>query len=274
MVVTRPKADAPAWLDGLAQAGFGTVALPLIDILPLADQHALEQARSRQASYHALMFVSGNAVGHFYEVKVPIVPVNSAWIAIKTRAYATGPGTVAALRQAGFPADRIDAPAPDAAQFDSEALWALVQPQIKPGWRVLIVRGAGAATGASTGASNGTLTDALFKPDGRDWLARQLCTAGAQVDVVAAYQRAMPRFTPAQKADAQQHATDGSVWLFSSSEALANLAAWLPGQDWSAARAVATHSRIAATAKSLGFGVVCESRPTLPSVVASIESMG
>ena len=66
---------------------------------------------------------------------------------------------------------------------------------------------------------------------------------------------------------------DGSVWLFSSSEAIANLAAWLPGQDWQRARAVATHLRIAANARKLGFGVVCESRPVLASVVASIESM-
>ncbi len=268
VVVTRPEADARSWLDGLAQAGFDTLALPLVDILPLADQHALEQARAHRASYHALMFVSGNAVRHFHEIKLPEVPVNIDYSAINIRAYATGPGTETALRLAGFAADQIDAPAPASAQFDSEALWALVQPQIHPGFKVLIVRGTAASNRLSAPAG------ANAKPDGRDWLAQQLRGQGAQVDTVAAYQRAMPRFTAAQKAATQRHAQDGSVWLFSSSEALANLAAWLPAQDWSKARAVATHARIAVAARSLGFGVVCESRPTLPGVVASIESMG
>ncbi|MGE3348297.1 MAG: uroporphyrinogen-III synthase, partial [Ramlibacter sp.] len=38
------------------------------------------------------------------------------------------------------------------------------------------------------------------------------------------------------------------------------------------ARAVATHPRIAQAAREAGFGVVCESRPALADVVASIES--
>jgi uroporphyrinogen-III synthase len=70
-----------------------------------------------------------------------------------------------------------------------------------------------------------------------------------------------------------QAAIDGSVWLFSSSEAIANLQALLPQQSWSQARAIATHARIGQAAKNAGFSVVCESRPVLASVVASIESM-
>jgi uroporphyrinogen-III synthase len=72
---------------------------------------------------------------------------------------------------------------------------------------------------------------------------------------------------------ARQAATDGSVWLFSSAQALANLRRLLPGQDWSGARAVATHPRIAAAVRNAGFGVVCESRPVLAELVASIESI-
>jgi uroporphyrinogen-III synthase len=62
------------------------------------------------------------------------------------------------------------------------------------------------------------------------------------------------------------------VWLFSSSEAVANLRALLPDQSWQQARAVATHPRIAQAARDAGFAVVCESRPALADVVASIES--
>jgi uroporphyrinogen-III synthase len=47
----------------------------------------------------------------------------------------------------------------------------------------------------------------------------------------------------------------------------------LPAQTWESARAVTTHPRIAKAARSAGFGVVWESRPTLDAVVASIESV-
>jgi uroporphyrinogen-III synthase len=93
------------------------------------------------------------------------------------------------------------------------------------------------------------------------------------VDFVVSYQRARPRLDAAQLQLAREAAADGSVWLFSSSEALANLLANLPGQDWHAARAVATHHRIAAAAQQAGFGTVLESRPALADIRASMESM-
>jgi len=108
---------------------------------------------------------------------------------------------------------------------------------------------------------------------GREWFANRVSAAGASVDFVVAYQRDLPSFSPAAADAARAAATDGSVWLFSSTEAIANLVSWLPAQDWARARAVATHPRIAAAARRAGFGVVCESRPTLPKIMASIESM-
>jgi len=36
---------------------------------------------------------------------------------------------------------------------------------------------------------------------------------------------------------------------------------------------VATHARIAETARQLGFGTVLQASPTLPSVLASVESL-
>jgi uroporphyrinogen-III synthase len=176
--------------------------------------------------------------------------------AIKTRAWATGPGTAEALRQAGWPADRIDAPAADAPQFDSEALWSQVQHQAQAPLRVLIVRG----------------SDAQGRMAGRDWLATQLAEAGVQVDTVVAYARRLPALDGAALARARRAADDGTVWLFSSSEAVANLLALLPGQPWRGARAVATHPRIARAARQAGFGAVRESRPALADVAASIES--
>ena len=71
----------------------------------------------------------------------------------------------------------------------------------------------------------------------------------------------------------QASATDGSVWLFSSSEAVTNLCALAGGQSWSQARAVATHPRIALAARAAGFARVCEARPAMAELVASIESL-
>lgn len=266
LIVTRPQREAQRWVQSLSTAGYEALALPLIALAPAADQAALHSVWQRLDDYVALMFVSGNAVDHFFAAKPPQALCFSSQSAIKTRAWATGPGTTAALLRAGVDASMIDAPAADAEQFDSEALWQVVGAQLRPGERVLIVRGSDASGGgAAQGVANGV---------GREWFANRVTEAGASVDFVVAYQRGLPQLAPDDLLTARQAAADGSLWLFSSTEAIANLLALLPQQDWAQARAVATHGRIAAAARAAGFGVVCESRPTLSHLVASIESLG
>jgi uroporphyrinogen-III synthase len=269
VVVTRPERDAQSWVQALLLHGFDALALPLIAIYPARNQQALidawQQLLDGRAGYRAVMFVSGHAVDHFFASKPPLAPVFSAQAAIKTRAWATGPGTARTLLAAGVEAICVVSPPAEAGQFDSEALWAVVQADVRPGDRVLIVRGGDASDPAQDGACAPGV--------GRDWLARRLMAAGASADFLLSYQRGAPRFSAEQRSLAQQAATDGSVWLFSSSEAVANLRAVLPDQDWTGARAVATHPRIAAAARKAGFGVVFESRPLLPEIIASIESM-
>lgn len=264
VLVTRPAHDAAAWVQRLTGHGIAAEALPLIEITPEPPTGALAQARQRLGDYAAVMFVSGNAVTallgsdpDFFEWNRPLAGIGSAQAAIETRAWSPGPGTTQALIRAGWPPARIDQPAPDAAQFDSEALWAQVAPQVRAGLRVLIVRGG----------------DAAGRLAGRDWLARRLQQAGAQVDQVLAYRRAAPVLAPAARARALTAAADGTLWLFSSSEAVANLRQCLPGADWRGARALATHPRIAQAARDAGFGTVHDTRPALADVVASIESL-
>ncbi len=264
VIVTRPERDAPEWVQGLASAGLDVAQLPLIAIRAVRDGAALQSAWQNLHSYVAVMFVSGNAVEHFLLSKPTLALVAIDFNAAKTRVWATGPGTARALLEAGVDAGLLDAPPIDAGQFDSEALWSVVHGSVKPGDRVLIVRGADGPVPGASGVPGA----------GRDWLAARLTQAGVQVDFVVAYQRCVPVFSEADHTLARAAAVDGSVWLLSSSEAVANLSALLPGQRWTLARAVATHSRIAERARQLGFGVVCESRPILVSVVASIESMG
>lgn len=261
VIVTRPAREAGHWVRELASLGVRAQALPLISIEPVADTAPLQRAWADLHRFSAVMFVSGNAAEHFLEGKVPPARIQWARGAIKTRAWAPGPGTREALVAAGVDAALIDSPAPDAAQFDSEALWRVVSGQVRAGDRVLIVRGGDEDEGGGQGA-------------GREWLAAQLASAGAAVESIAAYVRRAPLLDAAQLELARQAGSDGSAWLFSSSQAIANLARALPGQDWSAARAIATHPRIAHAAREAGFGVVCESRPAVVAVAAALESIG
>lgn len=263
VIVTRPEREAAHWVEQLTARGLAATALPLIAIGPCTDAQAVQalaaaRARLREApGYRALMFVSSNAVLHFFgEGDAQTSPL----LAAGTRAWAPGPGTARALTQVGVSPAAIDGPAPDAPQFDSESLWQQVAPQIQSGDHVLIVRGRSAGVHESAEGS------------GRDWLARRVQAAGGQVDWAVAYERGAPRLTAGQAALAEAAAQDGSIWLLSSSEAVAHLAEALPGQSFASARALATHPRIAQTARAMGFGHVRECRPALEDVVASIES--
>lgn len=262
VLVTRPEREAARWVRELSARGLNAVALPLIQVTAEPLQGALAAARARLGDQDAAMFVSANAVQFF-------LPPGMAWPQHRpVRAWSPGPGTARALLDTGVPPGQLDSPSEEAGQFDSEALWQIVAPQVHPGHRTLVVRGQdGPASPQGQGRGHG-----------RDWLARQLQAAGGEVDFVAVYTRHAPRWDARQQALAQAAAQDGSVWLFSSSQAVLHLQQCLPGlptRYWQAARAVATHPRIADAARAAGFGVVRLSRPTLDDVVrvvASIES--
>ena len=276
VIVTRPRLEADAWVKQLQALQVDAVALPLIHIGAVADNGDLAKAWENLPQYRAIMFVSSNAVRYFYLSNMPLASEFVAYTAIKNivnlqekttkpRMWATGPGTREALLAQAVPSELIDSPASDAAQFDSEALWNRVQHQVKAGDKVLIVRG------SSLAAKNAENADSV-QMNGRPWLADQLTAAGVQVDFVVSYQRSAPVFDAAELASLRQASTDQSIWLLSSSEAVANLKA-ISELRWSNAKAIATHPRIAQAARDAGFGVVYESRPLLTDVLASIESM-
>lgn len=229
VIVTRPALQAGPWVDLLRAQGLDAVALPLIDILPPADPEAVARAWAHLDGAALAMFVSANAVAHFFGARPGDLP--QAWPAA-TRAGSTGPGTSAALRAQGVPAVAIVEP--DAAgPFDTEALWQRLRHEAWKDRRVIIVRGDG----------------------GRDWLARQLVGAGATVDFVAAYRRVAPTIDPAL-VQAALRAPQHHRWHFSSSEAVDHLVDAVPGADWSHSQAYATHPRIASQARHRGFGRV------------------
>ena len=276
VLVTRPLHDAKPWVDAFRARGLLAEALPLIGIGPCTDpvaHQALLKARQlalKPGHYRAVMFVSGNAVQYFFaQDQTPALDAE-ALLAPDTRAWTPGPGTERALLEAGLASLQIDGPSPDAAQFESEALWQNVHGQVRPGDRVLIVRGTSPATAPVVG--NAGMPIPSTQGAGRDWLAARLREAGAEVELLAVYERQLPPWTAQQLDLARQAASDGSLWLFSSSEAVANLQQLLPQQQWHSGLALTTHERIASKALSAGFGRVLHSRPSLDDVVASIES--
>lgn len=251
VIVTRPAAEAQRWVLALKRQGVEAESLPLIEIAAAPDPAAVTQAWQSLSDCHALMFVSANAVQHFMALR------QGAPLPLHLRAWSTGPGTHAALLATGWPPEQIDTPAPEAGQFDSEALWALVVQQISPGQCVLIVRGA----------------DAGGQLAGRDWLARQLEAAGLEVRQCVAYTRRAPAWTPVQEAQAQGAFEHGAWWLFSSSEAARHLQQHLPSWPVAQARALATHPRIAERLKQDGWPLVLEVPAGHDAMVESIKSL-
>jgi uroporphyrinogen-III synthase len=254
-------------VNGLRAAGLDAQALPLIEIAGPPDPQRVRDVWQRIGSFDALMFVSANAVEQFFALRPDATPVS----VLQPHFFVTGPGSVAALRKAGVARDRIAAPDEAAAQFDSEALWAVVQNQVQAGWRVLIVRGnTDGETSDGVAASNGVGGGVGV---GRDWFAARLKEKGASVEFLVSYERRAPVLTAEVLALVHAAAQDGSVWLFSSSEAISNLCTMAAGQSWQQALAVATHPRIAGAARAAGFAQVREASPALSDLVASIESL-
>ncbi len=247
VIVTRPLAQARPWVDALLAAGIDAIALPLIEIVAVDDLQPLRAAWQQLHNNALVMFVSANAVLHFFAAK----PAGTIWPA-GLAAGSTGPGTSTALLDADVPQVDIVQPA-TAEPLDSESLWAELRRRDWHRRRALIVRGEG----------------------GRDWLADQLRGAGAEVDFLAAYRRRAPRLDLAAQAivAAAQARPQTHCWLFSSAEAVGHLHKLTSGTDWSTSNAVASHPRIADAARAAGFARVQVVDGRFDNVLAALASL-
>ena len=247
VIVTRPVLQALPWVARLQALGVDAAPLPLIGIAPALDAAPLMMAWAELAGRALVMFVSANAVAHFFAHR----PAGTGWPA-GVLAGSTGPGTSAALQGAGVANALIAEPAADAAAFDSEALWAQLAGCDWAGRRVLVVRG----------------------EDGRDWLADTLRQRGAMVDFVTAYRRSAPTLDGPGQAllAAALDQPAAHVWHFSSSEAVAHLRTLAAAADWRGSRALASHPRIAEAALALGFGRVDVVAPRPEAVAMAVAN--
>jgi uroporphyrinogen-III synthase len=253
LIVTRPQPQADDWVDRLHALGCPALALPLLVIEPQPSfGPAVQLAWQTLAARALVMFVSPNAVLQFFAQ----APAGLTW-PTGTLAAATGPGTVASLRAQGLAEAQVLAPRQDSAQFDAETLWQ--QRLAAMDWsrrRVLIVRGEA----------------------GRDWLASTLQAAGAEVDLLAAYRRVAPVWQDEDRAVLARIEAEPAchAWQFSSSEAVRHLADWIAAQPKPhpgllAAPALATHPRIAETARAAGWTTVIEVTPDAARMLETLR---
>ncbi|MDH0867946.1 uroporphyrinogen-III synthase [Mitsuaria sp. GD03876] len=264
LLLTRPRAQADDWAKRMASLGVPTASLPLIDIAPAGDPASLSAAWAALPGTDLAMFVSPNAVEHFFDGRSAgaSAPLAVAW-PDRTWAATVGPGSARALSEHGVPAARIVQPPAASDSLDSEHLWPELVRVAGEDWtgrRALLVRGDG----------------------GREWLGDRLRDAGAEVSAVSVYRRACPTPSPDTAALlCEALAAPGRhVWLFSSSEAIGHLDTLEQGTrlgrspaDWGRVRALATHERIAARARALGVRHVVLVRPDAAAVAAGFRML-
>lgn len=234
VVITRPRAQAEALAQAVTDSGRTAVVLPLLEIEPVDDAAPLQAALAALEEYALVAFVSPNAIDAAF-AHIDAWPSNVP-VAI------VGDGSRAALARHGVTGDAfaIFSPA-DSAHSDSEHLLLSLDLAACAGRRVLIVRGDG----------------------GRELLADALRAAGARVEAVAAYRRAIPDLTPELAARLRALLAQPNDWIITSSEALRGLAglvrsledngggAWMP--QLLQQRLIVPHARIADTAHALGL---------------------
>ncbi|MFJ2990057.1 uroporphyrinogen-III synthase [Collimonas sp. NPDC087041] len=231
IVVTRPAAQAAALASHIAARGRQPIIFPLLEILPLDDNAALQAALARLDDYALAVFVSPNAVDAAFQhiaqwpSQLPIGIV--------------GEGSRAALARHGLTAQNITIfSPPDPARSDSEGLLQALDLAALRGRRVLLVRG----------------------ESGRELLADALRAAEIEVLPIAAYRRQAPRLDNALKVQLQLLLDSRNDWIVTSSEALRHLIELVRQVENGSGVAkiqqqklVVPHARIAETAYALGF---------------------
>jgi uroporphyrinogen-III synthase len=257
LVVTRPSGQASALTEAL-QAAIASIAatrsgqdwqapqilaLPLLTIVPKSDPNVAAAIRAAMQTADLAVFVSPNAI------ECTMRLLGDDWQSIAQRPIpigVVGQSSYHALEHHGIGRE-AKTPTPiwmpgNPAQWDSEGLWEAIQHHFSSwaGRRVVVFRGDG----------------------GREWLADQLQSVGAQVEAIAVYSRIPLSESSPQWEKALNANTDEALWILTSSEAVRHLGAVLKQQgrqDYLAsASALCPHHNIARSAHEIGFGVVLE----------------
>ena len=156
ILITRPREQTAAFVRGLEALGARAVAFPTVEILPLKDGGALDEAIRNLPAQDWLVFTSANGVRHFLPRCEALGRMDSLE---RLDIAAIGPQTARLLEDRGLSVSLV----PD--EYRAEGILAALDPDQVRGRRFLLARVAGA----------------------RDVLPETLRRWGATVTVVEAY---------------------------------------------------------------------------------------
>jgi uroporphyrinogen III methyltransferase/synthase len=243
IVITRARDQAGALRDALEELGAQTIAIPTIEIRDPASWEPLDQAIGRLEEFHYLLVTSANGARNFlHRLDVCGRDVRDLKGLI---IGAIGPATAAEFAKTGVKVDFI----PN--EYRAEGLLEVLSGRDIKGKHFLIPRARVA----------------------RDLVPRVLAKRGARVDVVAAYETALPEFGPDELNRLLTPVPD--LITFTSSSTATHFARLLgdrPIIEALAGVAIASIGPItSATLRKLGVKVTVEAREsTVPGLVRAI----
>jgi uroporphyrinogen-III synthase len=192
ILVTRPRHQAARLCELISANGGKAISYPSIEIQAVDDQDSLLKNKEALSEYVLVIFVSRNAVKIVFEnyIDTNTLPKDVQFVAI-------GAGTADALSELGI-TNLIHA----GVQADSETLLQLPELQSKSvtGKKILIVRGIG----------------------GREYLADNLQSRGAEVTYAEVYKRCLPEYDAQDGHTIWQEIKPDAI-IISSNDGLINL---------------------------------------------------
>jgi uroporphyrinogen-III synthase len=224
ILVTRPRPQGEQLYKKLQEIGAKPIYFPLIDIVPPDDTTLLQKSISLLDHFNWLIFISPQAVIQ------SMAMIQSSWITFPehVKIAAIGQGTAATLQAAGLPV--ISQPVND---WCTEGLLELPEFQHLMHQKIAIVCGAG----------------------GRTLLADKLRERGAEVSLLVAYQRQLPKIE--RNKYIHLFSVDSlDIIVITSQESLQNLLLLVGEEHWLylfSITLVVISERIAAYAKEKGF---------------------
>jgi uroporphyrinogen-III synthase len=245
ILVTRAVHQADKLSQALRALGAEPVEVPVLEIRPPASYEPLDRALRQLDHYNWLVFTSANTVRALVErttgLGIPTTQPSSMKVA------AVGSATAAAAREAGFQITFV--PESYVAESLADGLKASAS-----GQRILIARAAVS----------------------RDLIPDALRSAGAQVDVVEAYQNLLPASAPALLREAFAGGIDAATFTSSSSVAHLAGAARIAGIEFPFAGvpAISIGPITSCTLRELGWPPAAEADPSdISGLVAATASV-
>lgn len=246
VLVTRAAHQAGRLSEGLLVLGAEPVEVPVLEIRPPVSFAALDKAIQELDSYDWLVLTSANAVRALEERAAQLGTV--LMLPATVEVAAVGEATATAARKAGLKVAYV----PETYVAESLVAGLLEGVHFRTaGLRILLARAAAA----------------------RDVIPEALRVAGAEVDVVDAYQNVLPETAPELLRQALAHGIDAATFTSSSSASHLAEAARLAGIAWPLAGvpAVSIGPITSQTLLELGWEPAREANPSdIPGLIAAV----